>query len=111
MTGFKQAVIIVTSGDKYEENMKVVSLEVPPQSSTDDGCAATSYTRKDIDLVKSYFKKDINKELAFNLHDGPDIQKSRNYYFECLEILFKECTAAGGIIIVYICIYLAEPSS
>ena len=96
MAGFKQAVIIVTNGDEHSEKIKAVPLEVPPYSSTDESCAATSYTREDVDLLKSYFKKDINKELSFSLHDGPDTQRSRNYYFECLKILFKECTAAGG---------------
>ena len=96
MRGFKQAVIIVTNGDELSEKIKAVPLEVPPYSSTDESCAATSYTREDVDLLKSYFKKDITIELSFSLHDGPDTQRSRNYYFECLEILFKECTAAGG---------------
>ena len=97
MTGFRQVVIIITNGDEYSEKIKAVPLEVPPQSSTDGSCAATSYTRKDINLVKSYFKRDVNKELSFSLHEDPDSQRSKNYYFECLEILFKESTAAGGI--------------
>ena len=96
MIGFKQAVIIVTNGDEYSEKIKAVPLEVPPHSSTDESCPAMTYTRKDIDLVKSYFKKDITIELAFSLHESPGNQSSRNYYLECLEILFKECTAAGG---------------
>ena len=96
MKGFKQAVIIVTNGDEYSENIKAVPLEVPPYSSTDESCIATSYTREDVDLLKSYFKKDINNELSFSLHDNPDTQRFRNYYFECLEIIFKECTATGG---------------
>ena len=96
MVGFKQAVIIVTNGDEHSEKIKAVPLEVPPYSSTDESCAATSYTREDIDLLKSYFKKDTNTELSFSLHDGQNTQRSKNYYFECLEILFKECTAAGG---------------
>ena len=98
MTGFKQAVIIITNGDKYEETIKAVPLENPSQNSTNENSAAMSYVRKDIDLVKSYFKKDVNKELSFTLHDGPDTQKSRKFYIECLEILFKECSTAGGII-------------
>ena len=101
MTGFKQAVIIVTNGGEYEETIKAIPLEVPTQlqSSTDENSATMPYVRQDVDLVKSYFKKDINKELSFTLHDGPDAQKSRNFYLECLKNFFKECTSAGGIVI------------
>lgn len=102
MTGFKQAVIIITNGNKYEETIKAVPLESPSDGSTNEGSAAISYVRKDIDLVKSYFKRDINKELSFTLYDGPDTQRSRNFYIECLEILFKECRTAGGKLYMYI---------
>ena len=97
MTGFKQVMIIVTNGDEYEETIKAVPLETSSENSTDENSAAMSYVRKDVDLVKTYFKKDINKELSFTLHDGPDNQKSRNFYIECLEIFFKECSTAGGM--------------
>ena len=46
MVGFKQAVIIVTNGDEHSEKIKAIPLEVPPYSSTDESCAATSYSYK-----------------------------------------------------------------
>ena len=57
MIGLTQAVVTVTSSNEHSEKIKGVPLEVPPYSSTDESCAATSYTRGDVDLLKSYFKK------------------------------------------------------
>ena len=102
MAGFKQAVIIISDGDKYEETIKAIPLEMPPQSSTNENnvAAPSYYVRQDVDLVKSYFKRDINKEIAFCLHDEPGSQRPRNFHLECLEVLFKECTTTGSTYIL-----------
>ena len=96
MRGFLQCMTIDTHGSAYNNTVKAIPLEEPPQDSTDEAISVTSYEQESIKHIKSFIKKDINKELSFSLSDTQNTQKSKQYYLECIEILFKECTRSGG---------------
>lgn len=89
--------IIDTHGGTYNNTLKAIPLEEPPQDSSKEAVSVASYEREDIKDIKSFLRKDINKELAFSLSDT---QRSKQYYLECIEVLFKECTKSGGM---YVC--------
>ena len=100
MRGFLQCMIIDTHGGTYNNTLKAIPLEEPPQDSSKEAAPVALYEREDIRDIKSFLKKDINKELAFSLCDA---QRSKQYYLECIEVLFKECTKSGG---TYVCKYM-----
>ena len=116
MRGFLQCIIIDIHGGNYNNTSKAIAMEEPPQDlSNEDMPPATSYERDDIKEIKSFVKKDINKELAFNLCDTQNAQRSKQYYLECIEVLFKESTRSGGTYVhiynlvylyVYVCMYI-----
>ena len=93
MAGFKQCITINSDGGKYDEMVKAVAMET--QKNTDETTDEET-EEKGLDSLITFFRKDIHKELVFSLHDSPDGQKPKQFYVDCIEILFKECTASGG---------------
>lgn len=89
--GYLQCMIIDSHGGTYNNTLKAIPLEKPSQDQ------ATSVTPNEQRDIKCYIKKDVNKEISFSLSDIPNGQKSRDYYLECIEVLFKECSKSGGM--------------
>ena len=56
-----------------------------------------SMLNQDIKTIKSFIEKDCEKEYACSLHDQPGAQQSKQFYLDSIEILFKECSKAGGV--------------
>ena len=83
--GYLQCMIIDSNGGVYREGLKAVPTETTAQS-----------TRKDIEHVQRYIRKDRRKELVFSLHDSPNFQLPRQYYLDRIRELFKECSRHGG---------------
>ena len=105
MAGFKQCITINSDGGKYDEMVKAVAMETPKV--TDEETLETK--ENGLQSIIAFFRKDSHKELSFNLHDSPDDQKPKQYYVDCIEILFKECTTSGGnTYIMYMC-YTIHP--
>ena len=102
MRGFLQCMIIDTHGGTYSNTSKAIPMEDPPQDLSNEDMLTTSYEREDIKEIKGFVKKDINKELAFSLCDTQNAQRSKQYYLECIEVLFRESTRSGGM---YVCTY------
>ena len=69
-------------------------------SSAKSHAIGLSLLNQDIKTIKSFIEKDCEKEYAFSLHDQPGAQRSKQFYLDSIEILFKECSKAGG---AYIC--------
>ena len=98
MLGFLQCMIIHSYGGMYDDKIKAIPMEIPSQDSTDKTDYSTlSRKRGDIEDIECYIKNDINKELSFALYDAPDAQRSKHFYLEFIEVLFRECTKSGGI--------------
>ena len=90
--------IIHSYGGTYNNSLRAIPMEKPLQDSTNEaGTSVTLNEQGDIGDIRCFVKKDVNKELSFSLYDIPDAQKSRCYYLECIEILFKECSKSGGM--------------
>ncbi|XP_065903666.1 uncharacterized protein [Dysidea avara] len=85
--GYLQCMIIDSNGGVYREGLKAVPTETTAQS-----------TRKDIEHVQRYIRKDRRKELVFSLHDSPNFQLPRQYYLDRIRELFKECSRHGAMI-------------
>ena len=94
MKGFLQCMTIDSHGGTYNNALKAIPLEKPLEDSANEAASSTSNEQRN---MKCYIKKDINKELSFSLSDIPNAQKSKDYYLECIEVLFKECSKSGGI--------------
>ena len=77
--------------------MRAIPMEEPSQDLMDKASFAAAYKQESIELINSFVKEDINKELSFSLCDTQNAQKSRQYYLESIEDPFKECTKSGGI--------------
>jgi len=92
LLGFVQCMIIDSHGGEYDESVKAIVME-PPK--TEESETDSNYV-KDTDAIKSYINKDCVKEYAFSLFDQPGAQQSKQFYLDSIEILFKECTKAGG---------------
>ena len=97
MRGFLQCMTIDTHRSSYNNTMRAIPMEEPSQDLMDKASFAAAYKQESIKLINSFVKQDINKELAFSLCDTQNAQKSRQYYLECIEVLFKECTKSGGM--------------
>lgn len=124
MLGLLQCMIIDSRGGEYEDATKAVPLEVPNQNSmekfsiiepssnknskTDNsmeqqtttvepGSIPLSMDSKDVKTIKSLIENDHMKEYAFSLYDEPNAQRSKQFYLDSMQTLFKECTKAGGM--------------
>ena len=53
---------------------------------------------QDTKTLKNYIEMDYMKEYAFSLRDQPDAQQSKQFYLDAIEILFRECSRAGGML-------------
>jgi len=81
--------------------IKAVAMETENHTDEETGSERNGTDQeKGLQSLITIFRKDIHKELVFNLHDSPDDQKPKKYYVDCIEILLKECTASGGINII-----------
>ena len=110
MLGLLQCMIIDSYGGKYEDATKAVSLEVPNQNSMERLSIidknmerqttiidpTLSMVDKDVKTIRGLIENDYMKEYAFSLYDEPNAQRSKQFYLDSMEILFKECTKAGG---------------
>ena len=97
MTGFKQCITITSNRGKYDETVKAVAMETESVADEEADCeSADSAVEKGVEQVITFFRKDIHEEVAFNLCDSSDDQKPKQYYIDCIEILFNECTTGGG---------------
>lgn len=68
------------------------------QTSTEKShSVALSILDQDTETMKDFIEKDHMKEYAFSLHDHPDSQRSKQFYLDSIEILFRECSKAGGM--------------
>ena len=82
----------------YDNKIKAIPMKMPSQDSTDKADYSTlSHKREDIEDIECYIKNDVNKELSFILCDAPDAQRSKHFYLEYIEVLFRDCTKGGGI--------------
>ena len=93
MIGFLQCMIIHSFGGIYDDKIRVVPMEIPSHDST---TYSLSNKPGDIEDVECLIKNDINKELSFTLYDTPNTQKSKHFYLNSIEALFKESTKSGG---------------
>ena len=66
-------------------------------SSTKSHSVGLGILNQDIKTIKSFIEKDCEKEYAFSLHDQPGAQQSKQFYLDSIEVLFKECSKAGGV--------------
>ena len=97
MIAFLQCMIIHSDGGTYDNTIKAIPMEQPSQGSTYEvNPSITSHELGGTKEIECYVKKDVTKELCFSLHDTPNAQKSKHYYLECIENLFKKCTRSGG---------------
>ena len=104
MRGFLQCIIIHSYGGMYDDTIRAIPMEMPSQDSANEVTYSTLSHKRDIKDIECYVRNDIRKELSFCLYDAPNAQKSKEYYLECIEILFKECTKSGGMYLD-ICMY------
>ena len=109
MTGFKQCITINSDGGKYDETVKAVAMEADSEVVADErpDSVINGIKMKGLEQIMTFFRKGLKTELSFNLHDSPDDQKPKQYYIDCIEILFKECTTSGGTYICNACIVYA----
>ena len=97
MKGFLQCMIIHSYGGTYSNDLRAIPMEKPLQNSTSEaGSSITLNEQGGISDIRCYVKKDINKELSFSLYDILGAQKSKCYYLECIEVLFRGCSKSGG---------------
>ena len=84
-----------TNADVTKNVGKNVDDKRPPTDSTHS--TALSIINQDMKTVKGFVEKDHMKEYAFSLHDLPGAQRSKQFYLDSIEILFRECSKGGGI--------------
>ena len=89
----------VTMESELRKGKKVVS-KGKRTSSAKSHAIGLSLLNQDIKTIKSFIEKDCEKEYAFSLHDQPGAQRSKQFYLDSIEILFKECSKAGGAYIL-----------
>ena len=83
-----------SSKDKNDgDNNLIVNIKKGKQTSH----SVALILNQDIKTMKNYIERDCEKEYAFSLHDQPGAQRSKQFYLDSIEILFKECSKAGGV--------------
>ena len=97
IVGSVECVIIQSFGGKYDDTIKAIPMEMPSQDSAYDTTYTTSHKREDMEVIECYIKNDINMELSSTFFDAPYAQKSKEFYLECIEADFKECSKSGGM--------------
>ncbi|XP_065903617.1 uncharacterized protein [Dysidea avara] len=98
LMGSQQCMIIDTHNSQYKDIRKAVPMEKAADSS--DTASVTSDLRKDIEVIQGYIKRDPLKQL-YSIHEDSKSQKSRQFYLECIEELFKDCMTTGGAMLYY----------
>ena len=85
---------------KDKNDNSITSVDKDKQvSSNKSHSIAVSILHQDISTMKGSIDKDYEKEYAFSLHDLPGDQKSKQFYLDSIETLFRECSKAGGLYI------------
>ena len=105
LLGFVQCMIIDSHGGEYGECVKAIAMEPSKTEESKTDSNLPNYF-KDTDAIKSYINKDCVKEYAFSLFDQPGVQQSKQFYLDSIEILFKECTKAGGTFCNYVVMFM-----
>ena len=111
LMGSQQCMIIDTHNSQYKDIRKAVPMEKAADSS--DTASVTSDLRKDIEVIQGYIKRDPLKQL-YSIHEDSKSQKSRQFYLECIEELFKDCMTTGGgklVAIMNQCFVIKQVSS
>ena len=95
--GFLHCMIIVSQGGKYEAVVNAIPLVGAAEGLMKRTGLFRVQERKDIQTIQRYLRDDYLKELVSTLYDLPDSQKSRQYYLDYIESVFKQCNKGGGM--------------
>ena len=87
--------IIDTHDSQYKDIAKAVPMKKAADSSTEDTATITSDVRKDIEVIQGYIERDPLTQLYY-VHDDSKSQKSKQFYLDNIEELFKKCMTIGG---------------
>jgi len=97
MKAYSQCMIIDTHDGQHKDIIKAVPMEKAADTAT-----ITSDVRKDIEVIQGYIERDPLKQL-YSIHEDSKYQKSKQFYLDSIENLFKKCMAIGGGTYVYAC--------
>ena len=100
LVGFLQCMIIDTCDGQYKDTIKAVPMEKAADNSTGGTTAITSNAIKDIEVIQGYIERDPRKQL-FSMHDDSKSQRSKQFYLDSIEELFKKCMNTGGGMCMY----------